>query len=416
MKNRVNFFLLVTLVSACQPAPTDRLNVTWQATEIPLDNETSLAPNLFVTADGQACLSYLYHPNDSFASLELRQLGPEGWEPAQTVASGSDWFVNWADFPSVAAFRQNPKRLAAHWLQKRAAGTFDYDVHISITDETGQWAPSFIPHRDSIAAEHGFVSMLPLPNGRILASWLDGRFTKVATSEEAEAQHHGHGAGPMTLRAAEFDAEGQLFAEAEIDQRVCDCCQTDLVLGPEGPVVVYRDRAEDEVRDIYLSRRVAGEWQSPQRIGSDNWQIHGCPVNGPAIAALNETLAVAWFTMAQDKPRVQLVFSHDGGRSFGAPIQLNEVEAIGRVDVVLMDENTALVSFMEDDGVETLLKVVPVDDSGSLGSPVFSQPSDLSRRSGFPVLEKLAAGYLLAFTVVDGENTRIKTVQITQKN
>lgn len=417
MKNRISILYLMVFISACQTDSIDWLNSSWTAEEILLDNTQSMAPNLFVAEGGQAYLTYLHLPNDSMASLELTQLKQEGWAAPQMIASGTDWFVNWADFPSIVAFPQNSEQLAAHWLQKRAAGTYDYDVKVSISSSDGQrWTTPFIPHRDSVAAEHGFVSLLPLPNGRIFVSWLDGRFTKVGNVESSGGHEHGHGGGAMTLRAAEFDAKGQLFAEVEIDHRVCDCCQTDTALGPDGPMVVYRDRSEEEIRDIYFVRRVEGVWQLPQKIGEDNWQINGCPVNGPAIAAQNNAVAVAWFTMAQDTPKVQVVFSKDGGQSFGAPIRIDRMEAIGRVDIVLVDEDHALVSFLEDDGEQTWLKVVPVDRSGKQGAAIIEYPSDLSRRSGFPILEQQGSDYLLAFTVVDGENTHIKTMRLSWDN
>jgi hypothetical protein len=299
-------------------------------------------------------------------------------------------------------------------LQKRAAGTYDYDIRISSSTDGGRnWRPSFIPHRDSIAAEHGFVTLLPLPEGRMFATWLDGRFTKVESSPNMT--DHQHGDGAMTLRAAEFDISGNLFAEAEIDHRVCDCCQTDATLGPEGPIVVYRNRSEKEIRDIYISRRVDKVWQEPQKIGNDNWEIFGCPVNGPAIAAMDNIIAVAWFTMAEEEPKVQVVFSEDGGKTFGEAIRIDKQEAIGRVDIVLANEQTALVSFIEGDSNETSIKLVPVRIQGSIGEPIIKFPTDLSRNSGFPILEKDDSGFLLAYTVVNGENTEVKSMRIMTK-
>ena len=40
----------------------------------------------------------------------------------------------------------------------------------------------------------------------------------------------------------------------EIDARVCDCCQTDAAMTSEGAVLIYRDRSDDEIRDL-LRRR-----------------------------------------------------------------------------------------------------------------------------------------------------------------
>ena len=47
-------------------------------------------------------------------------------------------------------------------------------------------------------------------------------------------------------------------AEAAIDTRVCECCPTDVAVTSEGAVAVYRNRSASDVRDIYVTRRVAG--------------------------------------------------------------------------------------------------------------------------------------------------------------
>ena len=44
---------------------------------------------------------------------------------------------------------------------------------------------------------------------------------------------------------------------AVLDARACDCCQTDAAMTSAGPVVVYRNRTEEEIRDIYIARGTA---------------------------------------------------------------------------------------------------------------------------------------------------------------
>ena len=51
------------------------------------------------------------------------------WNEPILLAQSDDWFVNWADFPSVIGY--NGKPLAAHWLQKSLDGTYSYDVKLS---------------------------------------------------------------------------------------------------------------------------------------------------------------------------------------------------------------------------------------------------------------------------------------------
>src|SRR3546814_12785264 len=73
-------------------------------------------------------------------------------------------------------------------------------------------------------------------------------------------------------------------------------------------------------------------------VPAENWKIAGCPVNGPAIAAAGNDAVVAWYSAANDVPKVQVARSTDAGDSFAAPVVVDEGEAVqGRPDVALDD-------------------------------------------------------------------------------
>ena len=74
-------------------------------------------PQLTVSSRG-ALLSWIERTGN-VATLKFAERTPSGWTPPKTVASGSDWFVNWADVPSVV--RMSNGTLVAHWLQKSGA-------------------------------------------------------------------------------------------------------------------------------------------------------------------------------------------------------------------------------------------------------------------------------------------------------
>jgi len=57
-------------------------------------------------------------------------------------------------------------------------------------------------------------------------------------------------------------------------------------------------------------------------------------------------VAVAWFTSAADTPRVKVAFSQDAGGTFSQPIQVDDGETIGRVDVLLLPDGSALVCWL----------------------------------------------------------------------
>jgi hypothetical protein len=313
---------------------------------------------------------------------------------AQTVAEGENWFINWADFPSVIALADGS--LAAHWLVKSGSGTYAYDVNIARSKDGGKtWGRPTVPHTDRTQTEHGFVSLIPLPDGRVGAVWVDGRNLK---------DHKDEGDEPtplpvsMTLRYAAIDAEGKLSDEVQLDDRVCECCQTSAALTSEGAIAVYRDRSDNEIRDIHFVRRQQDNWSGPRPVYSDNWEISGCPVNGPSVAADGRRVAVAWYTGANDTPRVKVSFSNDAGASFSKAIEVDDGETLGRVDTLLLPDGSALVCWLSGNAEGGAIKVRRVSADGSLGPAAVIAKTDISRSSGFPRMAHLGDEVHFAWT------------------
>ncbi len=342
-------------------------------------------------------MSWVEYLNDTTDQLRwVRWTGNEWSEPV-TIATGSDWFVNWADFPSLTAFGEG-KSLAAHWLQKSAGGTYDYEVRVSISNDKGQtWEPSFVLHRDSIPAEHGFVTMKPYGDDQLMAVWLDGRFTKTDD-------------GAMTLRSATFDTGGNLSNQVELDHRICDCCQTDLVVDGEEAMVVYRDRSEGEIRDISFVRKTADGWSAPQPVHADDWLIAGCPVNGPAVSKNKAGYWTAWFTGADNVPKVYAARMAPDGQSFGDTLRLDFGNPLGRVDVATIQDQV-YISWMENgEEGEADICLALVEEDGVLYREKIVTTSG-ARSAGFPVLAVLDNHSLLLSRTQVNENGQYVQVE-----
>ncbi len=430
VKNIFYLIILTTVLIACQNRIQKKTPFNAIIEEIPTPCKQGGEPNLFATENGEMYLSWIEYQGGSSVSLLFSKLEDDQWSNPQTVASGDDWFVNWADFPSLVAYKGESASLAAHWLQKSAEGTYDYDVYISQSHDGGhQWSHSFSPHRDGVSAEHGFVSLLPLSNDRIFATWLDGRKTKEPTidiesdrpgfgdyfeSHDHGSNDHGHGSGPMTLRSAVFDKNGKLYDEAELDGQVCDCCQTSAALSDKGLIVAYRDRSEDEIRDISIVRQVSGRWTKPLSIYNDNWRILGCPVNGPSIVADGNVVAIAWFSMADEQPQVKVAFSNNSGANFLPPMRVDEGDPLGRVDIILLSQSEAIVSWLEQIEDKAVIKMGKVNQQGIVGKSVTATTSNASRQSGFPVMAKRDEDIILAWTEVDSL-TKVQTAKMNMR-
>ncbi|MEN1928756.1 sialidase family protein [Luteimonas sp. MJ250] len=301
------------------------------------------------------------------------------WESAPvTIAVGNSMFVNWADTPHIMATPNGA--LWAHWLQKNGDAPYAYDVRLSNSLDGGRsWSEPVSPHDDGTQTEHGFVSMWPQGQGTLGIAWLDGRNTAGnghADHGEADAAGDAGDAAAgatmgaatnaasaavadlaaMTLRAASFDGHLRRAADVEIDASVCDCCQTSAAVTARGPLLVYRGRAQGEVRDILATRLDGEAWTTPKAVHADNWVMPACPVNGPAVAADGDAAVVAWYTAADgDVPEVRIAYSGDAGESFAAPVTLDRGEAVqGRVAIALGDGQAWVLWLREENGGQSL--------------------------------------------------------------
>lgn len=374
-----------------------------RATESPANGD-SREPELTTTPDGRIVLSWVEKLDAKRYALRTSVRDQNGWSDTRTVAEGENWFINWADFPSVIGL--NDGSLAAHWLVKSGTATYAYDVNIAVSNDGGKtWTKPIVPHLDKTQTEHGFVSLIPLRDGRVGAIWLDGRNMKDMKDDHSENEPL---PVSMTLRYATIDSAGKISDEAELDERVCECCQTSAALSSEGVVAVYRDRSLNEVRDIYSVRQASGAWGKPRAVNADNWEINGCPVNGPAIATSGRNVAVAWFTGAAGKQTVKLAFSEDDGVTFRAPIQVDEGETQGRVDVLMLPDNSALVCWLSGNAEGGAINVRRVQPSGVLGPPTVIAKTDISRSSGFPRMALLGNEVHFAWTEF-GKPSRVRT-------
>jgi hypothetical protein len=365
----------------------------------------SLAPSLVALDDGRAVLSWL-ETLDSGHALRFSLFDGEGFGDVFEVASGEDWFANWADIPGIHVLPGGD--WLAHWLVKSGPATYAYDIVMARSGDEGRsWSGSFSPHDDGTLTEHGFVSYFNWDDERAGLVWLDGRETAGA-AEAPDGDHvhgHHHGAGAMTLRTAKIGPEGEVAAPVLLDPRVCDCCQTATAMTADGPIVIYRGRDEDEVHDIRVIRSVEGQWTESAALHDDGWQIGGCPVNGPALIASGSRVIATWFTMADGQPRVQLALSEDSGRQFRLLDAIGEGSALGRVDLSWLGSDF-LVSWMDQRDGAGQLMLSHFTSEGRHEQTLPLAGADPARISGFPRLVRLDSGLLLLAWTEPGADRR----------
>ncbi|MBU8977273.1 glycoside hydrolase [Lysobacter sp. MMG2] len=378
---------------------------------LPIDATAAAAqPDLLRAPDGSLLLSWVEHGEEGSPNrhtLKFARYANGAWSEPREIAHGGDWFVNWADTPHIAMSRDGA--LWAHWLRKSADAKYAYDIVLARSADGGAtWSKPMPVNTDGTPTEHGFVSMWPAGNDRLGLAWLDGR----NTGGGGHSAHGGHAAagakhepGAMTLRTAVFDAALARSDERELDAMTCDCCQTDAALTASGPLLVYRGRTPDEIRDILTVRGDGAQWQAAQRIHADEWKMPACPVNGPAVATDGTNALVAWYTGAGNTPAVKLARSGDAGATFAAPLTLQHGEAVqGRADVAL-DGAAAWALWMDEvEGAQTLrfARYTP-DLSRELQRGDVAKLQGKGRGTGLPKIALVdGAAYIVWTDVIDG--------------
>jgi hypothetical protein len=403
-------FVAVALHAAEKPAGLAGIS----AQEIPSPAGAGASGvSVVIGPDNIAWLSWLEPTPKAPATEALRfaRLDPKSntWSAPRTIASGSDWLINSADFPALIVgsdgratavwYVNNPPSSAPTGHEHADGG---YHAVFSQTADAGRtWSAPVPLTRESDSVE--FASLTTLADGRVLAVWLDGRaLAKGGKAQQLFARIVG-AAGPDGL----------------IDAAVCDCCQTTLTAFPDGTALLaYRGRSEEEQRDIRVTRFRGTEWDEPRPLNNDDWRINACPVNGPRLTSDGGRVAAAWFTGAGDEPRVLASMSPDAGARFMLPVRIDRGKPAGHVDTAVLHDGAVLVTWLETDGSLWLRRVSP---DFSPDEPFSLAAGGNGRVKGFPRAAlvrdyaggKTSAQLVVAFTREVATGSAVRTLLIT---
>jgi len=385
--------------SAGQPAPGPAWSVTLQPLPPPATGK-SFTPQL--TSSPAGVIASWIELSEDAATLKFAERTAGGWSPATTVASGSNWFLSPADAPTV--LRLSSGTLVADWFVATREEIEAYDVLMSYSKDGGRtWARGFKPHRDKTTTQHGFATIVEMPDKGVGLVWLDGRDMENNTKDPE--------GGVMTLRYTSFDPSWKQGPDVAVNARVCECCQTAAVVTQDGLLTAFRDRSEKEIRDIAVSRLENGAWTDARIVHPDNWEIDVCPVNGPALSARGREVAVAWFSAKQDEGHAYAAFSHDAGRTWTAPVRLDATQSAGHVDIELLDDGAAVASWVEFSDQRQRFSLRRVEPSGATSAPIVIAGDGSGRVTGYPRMARNQDELVFAWTesVAAGEGGESST-------
>lgn len=360
--------------TADAPAATQWLSDV-KALEMPVTSPAS-TPQLTRAGRG-VTLSWVETTDDS-ASLRYAEWNAGKWSAPATAATGKNWFLSWADVPTVT--RLSSGVLVANWFVATKLEEEAYDLLLSYSKDEGKtWAKPFKPPQDASQTQHGFTSIVEMPDQGLGMVWLDGREGAHARNPEA---------AEMTLRFTSFDKNWKQGPDVAVNTRVCECCQTAAAMTSDGLVTAFRDRSDKEIRDIAVARLENGAWTPATLVHDDNYEAFSCPVNGPAISARGKDVAVAWYTVQKNVGHAFAAFSHDAGRTWSAPTRLDGGQSLGLVDIELLDDGSAAASWVEFANKQRRFMVRRVDPNGTASAPVDLPGQQTGHISGYPRMSR----------------------------
>jgi hypothetical protein len=356
----------------------------------------SLQANWSTTAGGDALLSWVEPSKGGSYSLRYAVRQGTTWSEVRTVVTNRRFFRHPAEVPEVLALGDH--QWMAHWVEMPNQSSEAEYVYVSSSQDGLHWTLPAIAHKDRSPVEHGLVSMVGTGNGEASLFWL--------ITPKGED-------GPAYLMRTAVDASGKEVKEERLDSDVCSCCPTAVAKTPKGLLVVYRSHTPADIRDIAAIRFENGQWLPSKIIHADNWKLNACPINAAAVAARGNHAAISWFTGAQDSPKVQMIFSEDGGASFGKPTIVSTGHAFGYTSVALDDDGGAIVSWLEkasgsgsDDARILVREIAP---NGAAG-PVLEVAKGGRQSLGYPRICHTKGGTLIVW----GTSRPAAKVQVAQ--
>jgi len=284
--------------------------------------------------------------------------------------------------------------------------------------------PAVTLHQEPLAGARGWQSVAIGPDDAVQAVWLDGRYA----DPHAMTHHHGETASGEKPPAPRQDVvlatwtKGAAAAETDIAPNVCFCCKTAITYGPDGALyAAWRHIYPNSMRDIAVARSADNgrTFGPPTRVSEDNWQLDGCPDDGPAMVVDGRNVIhIVWPTLvpgATTAKGIFYAFSTDGGRTFSSRVRIDDPKTAGASHpAIALSGSEVVVAW--DDLVSKVRRVearrISSTGSGQSWSPVLAAPVVVSDGpASYPVLAA-GGGVIVAWTAEGAAHAEIRVQRL----
>ncbi len=284
--------LIVLAVSCDSPGKAEHS----QAIAVCISDPARLATSVYLTSDEKNNPVISWCETDDtgkksfylsfFDTVEAKFSSPVNIPVEQTVSFHEEGMPKIAvkGDGSIVAIYETPSPTE----KNKYAGNVRY---VQSHDKGKSWSEPLCVHTDTAAGKsRSFASLARLSNGEVGACWLD-----VALDYKKEGR---------PVKFASTKGSNGFTNEVVIDSVACQCCRTAISSADNGIVsVLYRDILNDSIRDISVSSSIDNgqSFNEPVTFSGDNWNINGCPHNGPGVVSVGKVTYATWFTGGSQK-------------------------------------------------------------------------------------------------------------------
>ena len=112
--------------------------------------------------------------------------------------------------------------------------------------------------------------------------------------------------------------------EPAAGEEVCECCPASVLAAKDSTLLLVFRNNDANIRDIWVSKSTDGGQTFSQAIDLDDtdWEIFGCPSNGPSSMVLGDTLYSTFYSLGEGESKVYLSTMHVADSTVAEQIDL----------------------------------------------------------------------------------------------
>ncbi|HUP41155.1 MAG TPA: sialidase family protein [Vicinamibacterales bacterium] len=315
-------FALIQIASAQTPSTLVKVG---QPTTLGLPGAVNATPSLAVVGRAIAAVWSVSRDGAADVYLAMSSDGGATFSPPRRVNDqAGDASANNEQPPRVVMTGPASARaVTVVWSKRNEEGAQrsrrDAVRMARSTDGGRTFSPARFTHDPAASGARGWESLTVGSDGSVHVVSLDGRDAGRKMAEHAKQSGIPHkGQPPQDIYHATIAPDGGI-AESLIATGVCFCCKTAVAVNARGVVyAAWRHIFPGSMRDIaFATSRDGGRSFDPLvRVSEDNWELNGCPEDGPTLAVDRAgVIHIAWATVVNGAEPEKALFyatSRDG--------------------------------------------------------------------------------------------------------